>query len=99
MELDEALLSALFMSLITAPEGQLSPRLRGEVEAFWGQDPKPSLVEQYDFMIVLSRTSCHESSAFIKHMCALDRYYDRPGGPRSEPYPKPTICCSKVIKG
>jgi hypothetical protein len=83
--------AAIFNGLVDAPESQMSARLVQQTKEFWERDPKPTDQEQFDFLVILSRTSCCETSSFIKTLCGLDRFYQRPGGPREEPWPTMTV--------
>ena len=83
----KTLLATIFEGLLNAPSNQLSPRLRKETWYFWRQAPALPLEDVFDFLVILSRIADQEASEFVKNLCAIDLYYERPNGPRSEPYP------------
>ena len=85
------MLETIFAQLVGAPDSQMSARLVEQTRKFYLADPPPSDQEQYDYLVIISRTSCCETSSFIKAVCGLDRYYERPGGPREEPWPGLTL--------
>jgi len=82
------LLDKFFDNLLKAPEGQMSARLRDQTRTFLEGDP--TLQERYDYLVELAITSCCETSSFVKVLCDLRPFYERPGGPRDD-WPEMTI--------
>jgi len=94
--IDPQMMAMVFDQLQGAPDGQMSARLVEQTKEFWVQDPKPTEQEQYDYLVVLALTSCCETSSFVKVLCDLRPHYERPGGPREEPWPGLTVRSTPV---
>lgn len=74
--LTATLAEGLLKALCVAPESQLSSELRNKSIAF--RDTNPSLREQYDFLVQISRCPMEDASSFMRTLCSVDRYYKRP---------------------
>jgi len=61
---------------ITAPESQLSPRLKKESAIFFSISRTPT--QTYDYIQRISEQPITEASPFVKSLCAMERFYHRP---------------------
>lgn len=75
-EFKQDLVKMLALTLITAPDSQLSPRLKNESNVFFSTPRTPA--EAYNHFSYISRQPINEASPFVKSLCAVDRFYQRP---------------------
>jgi len=68
----------IFEGFRDVPDGQMSRALRDEVLEFYDKKPPPSLPEMYDYLEKIAHRSCCQTSSFVKVMCNVSRYYERP---------------------
>jgi len=70
------LVQMLALVLITAPDSQLSLGLKNESNCFFSSPRTPR--EAYDFFNNISSQSVSEASQFVKSLCDVGRFYQRP---------------------
>ena len=75
-ELNPSIIEVIIIALITAPESQLSPRLKKESAIFFSISRTPT--QTYDYIQRISEQPITEASPFVKSLCAMERFYHRP---------------------
>ena len=75
-EFTKELSDVLIHGLLTAPESQLSPELKAESEEFFSVER--TLNQSYEFFDYISKQPVTEASNFMKSLCAVSEFYERP---------------------
>ena len=75
-ECNIGLLNMVLSICSEAPDTQLSPSIKREVNDFISGEYTPQ--EKYDFIVNISKRSEEDVSKFMISLCALDEFYLRP---------------------